>query len=221
MKIASRDLTNEPLIDAVAATGIPLILSTGMATLEDIRCALAIVEKHHNDLTILHCVSSYPTSFRDVNLRRMATLRKETGYPVGYSDHTQGIVAPCLAVALGAVAIEKHITLDRSAKGTDHLGSLERDGLYRMMRDIRHTEEAMGDGDIAPAASTRPARAKLERSLCASVHVRAGDVITEDMVHLRSPGTGYKWRHRDYVIGKTALVDIPKGEVIVEQDIYN
>ena len=149
LKVASRDLTNLPLLDVMAQTKIPIILSTGMAGDRELDEALNTISKHHSDISILHCVSQYPTEYENVNLKTITYLQKKyPQYTIGYSDHTVGIATPVAAVAMGAKIIEKHITLDRQMKGTDQAGSLEIDGIYRMMRDIRNLELSFGTEEI-------------------------------------------------------------------------
>lgn len=216
IKIASRDLTNLPLLEAVAATGVPLILSTGMATHEDIRDALRVVKDA--DVTLLHCLSSYPAPFEDLHLNRIKGLRSY-GLDVGYSDHSIGIAAPIAAVGLGATIIEKHISLSRTMRGTDQAGSLERDGLWRMVRDIRNVDAAMGKPWIRSHPSCQDAKAKLGRSIATSADLPAGTVVTESDITLLSPGDGYLWRDRDKIIGHTTTEDLPKHEIIWEGEV--
>lgn len=141
LKVASRDLTNLPLLEALAETHIPIILSTGMAGKKELDEALAVITKYHNDIAILHCVSQYPTEPDNLNLLTIRYLQKHYGqYTIGFSDHTIGIAAPIVAVGMGAKIIEKHITIDRGMKGTDQKGSLGPDGVRRMVRDIRLAE---------------------------------------------------------------------------------
>lgn len=214
IKVASRDLTNLPLLDALAETEIPLIISTGMADERDIEDALEVITLHHDDITILHCLSSYPAAYANLNLRSINAL-KTYGYPVGYSDHSIGIMAPVAAVALGACMIEKHVTIDRTMRGSDHEGSLERDGLWRMCRDIRHLEDAMGRAIIEKHPTTDMAQLKLERSLATSADLPAGTIITESDITLLSPGNGYRWRDRHRVIGREVGADVPRAELIL------
>ena len=135
-------------------------------------------------------------------------------YTIGYSDHTIGISAPVAAVALGAKIIEKHITIDRRMKGTDQKGSLGPDGVNRMVRDIRLIEQSMGDEDIHISSSTGSAKEKLERSIASKVNIEKGTKISEEMLHMLSPGSGFKWSERSEVIGKVANQNIPEGEII-------
>ena len=149
LKVASRDLTNIPLLEAMAETKIHMIISTGMAGEKELDQAVETITKYHQELSILHCVSQYPTEPENVNLNTIAFLQeKYTEFTIGYSDHTIGIAMPIAAVAMGAEIIEKHITLDRKMKGTDQIGSLGTDGLNRMIRDIRLLEKSMGKKEI-------------------------------------------------------------------------
>jgi 3-deoxy-D-glycero-D-galacto-nononate 9-phosphate synthase len=218
LKVASRDLTNLPLLSALAETRIPIILSTGMAGRKELDDALATVSKYHNDISILHCVSEYPTRPENANLLTITYLIKNfPQYTIGYSDHTIGISAPVAAVALGAKIIEKHITLDRRMKGTDQAGSLGPDGINRMVRDIRLMEMSMGKEEIFIAPSTEGAKIKLERSIAAKRLIKKGDIISEADIYLLSPGDGFKWHNRDLVIGKMATSDIECDEIIYPQ----
>ncbi|MFM7728278.1 MAG: N-acetylneuraminate synthase family protein, partial [Flavobacteriales bacterium] len=162
LKVASRDLTNLPLLNALAETKIPIILSTGMAGKQELEEALEEVSRHHDQISILHCVSEYPTNPKNVNLNTIKYLQKHFGkYTIGFSDHTIGISTAIAAVAMGAKMIEKHITIDRRMKGTDQAGSLGPDGVMRMVRDIRMLEMSLGVEDIFIEESTQGARMKL------------------------------------------------------------
>ena len=220
LKVASRDLTNLPLLDALAETRIPIIISTGMAGKQELDEALEVITKHHSNLSILHCVSEYPTQYPNVNLNTIAYLKKH--YPqftIGYSDHTIGIATPIAAVAMGAQIIEKHITLDRNMKGTDQAGSLGIDGIYRLMRDIRNLEDSLGIEDIFISEGVKSARVKLERSIATLTKLDAGTVITENNIHLLSPGDGFKWSDRENVIGKKLKKALLKDEIIYPEHL--
>lgn len=220
LKVASRDLTNLPLLDALAETRIPIIISTGMAGKQELDEALEVITKHHSNLSILHCVSEYPTQYPNVNLNTIAYLKKH--YPqftIGYSDHTIGIATPIAAVAMGAQIIEKHITLDRNMKGTDQAGSLGIDGIYRLMRDIRNLEDSLGIEDIFISEGVKSARVKLERSIATLTNLDAGTVITENNIHLLSPGDGFKWSDRENVIGKKLKKALLKDEIIYPEHL--
>lgn len=215
LKVASRDLTNLPLLEAMAETKIPIILSTGMAGKEELDDALDIITHYHSDISILHCVSQYPTDPRNLNLNTILYLKEHYGqYHIGFSDHTIGISAPIVAVGMGAEIIEKHITIDRHMKGTDQAGSLGPDGVNRMVRDIRITEKWLGVKDLYIDKNVEPAKVKLERSIATNKNLHIGDVITIDDIHMLSPGDGYKWAQVNEVIGRTVQVEIPKDEVI-------
>jgi sialic acid synthase SpsE len=215
LKVASRDLTNLPLLNALAETKIPIILSTGMAGKRELEEGLEVVSKHHDNISILHCVSEYPTNPKNVNLNTIRYLQNHFGkYRIGFSDHTIGISTAIAAVAMGAQIVEKHITIDRRMKGTDQEGSLGPDGLIRMVRDIRLLEMSIGVEDMFIEESTQSARLKLERSVATKRAISKGEVITEMDIHLLSPGDGFKWRDKDQVVGKVATADIPVDEII-------
>lgn len=215
LKVASRDLTNLPLLSALAETRIPIILSTGMAGKKELDDALDIITRYHNEISILHCVSQYPTHPDNLNLNTIKYLKKHYGqYHIGFSDHTIGISAPSVAVGMGAEIIEKHITIDRHMKGTDQLGSLGPDGVNRMIRDIRIAERWLGNEDLYIDKSVSDAKEKLERSIATLRELHVGDVIKEDDLHMLSPGNGFKWKQLGEVVGKTVKVGIPANEVI-------
>lgn len=215
LKVASRDLTNLPLLAAMAETQIPMILSTGMAGKKELDDALEVITKSHSNISILHCVSEYPTHPDNLNLNTIKFLQNNyPDYSIGFSDHTIGIAAPTVAVGMGARIIEKHITIDRNMKGTDQAGSLGPDGVYRMVRDIRVTEKWMGREELYIDKNVISAKNKLERSIATKVDLKAGDIIAEEHLHLLSPGDGFKWSEKDHLIGKEVAVSIPKNEII-------
>ena len=215
LKVASRDLTNLPWLAAMAETKIPIILSTGMAGKKELDDALKVITHYHDDISILHCVSQYPTHPDNLNLNTILYLKENYGkYHIGFSDHTIGISAPVVAVGMGAEIIEKHITIDRHMKGTDQAGSLGPDGVNRMVRDIRICEKWLGTKDLYIDKSVASAKVKLERSIATKEDLHIGDVIIEDDLHMLSPGDGFKWSQVNDVIGKTVQVEIPANEVI-------
>lgn len=215
LKVASRDLTNLPLLAAMAETKIPMILSTGMGGQKELDDALNVITRYHSEISILHCLSQYPSEYKNINLESIRFLQDHYGdYTIGYSDHSIGIVVPVVAVGLGAKIIEKHVTLDRNMKGTDHRGSLEPEGIWRMVRDIRNIEMAMGEYGLTASEATREARYKLERSIASNRPIKKGEIITENDVHMLSPGDGFKWADKEKVIGKVAITDIEKDEII-------
>ena len=215
LKVASRDLTNIPLLEAISETKIPIILSTGMASRKELDEALQVITKSHNAISILHCVSEYPTHPDHLNLKTIPHLKKHyADYVIGFSDHTIGISAPVVAVGLGAEIIEKHVTIDRSIKGTDQAGSLGPDGVLRMVRDIRIAERWMGTEDFFIEPSVSSARIKLERSIASRRDLLPGDLVTESDIHLLSPGDGVKWVDRHQIVGKKVVKAIPKNEIV-------
>lgn len=220
LKVASRDLTNLPLLEALAETRIPIILSTGMAGKKELDEALEVITKYHSDIAILHCVSQYPTHPENLNLNTITYLKKHYGqYTIGFSDHTIGISAPVVAVGMGAEIVEKHVTIDRRMKGTDQAGSLGPDGVNRMVRDIRYTEMSLGVEDIYIDKSVASSKIKLERSIASKHQIEAGERITIDDIHMLSPGDGFKWDEKEKVVGKKAKRDIVANEIIYPDDI--
>ncbi|HAB41634.1 MAG TPA: shikimate dehydrogenase [Porphyromonadaceae bacterium] len=218
LKVASRDLTNLPLLAAMAETKLPIILSTGMAGKKELDDALEVITKYHNDIAILHCVSQYPTHPDNLNLRTITYLKNHyPQYKIGFSDHTIGISAPIVAVGMGAEIIEKHITIDRRMKGTDQAGSLGPDGVNRMLRDIRVTEHWLGKEELYIDKSVASSKEKLERSIASKHAIAQGEIITEADIHMLSPGNGFKWSEKDSVIGKKAIKDIPANEIIYSE----
>jgi sialic acid synthase len=220
LKVASRDVTNLPLLESMAETKIPMILSTGMTGKKELDDALEVITRYHSNVSILHCLSQYPSEYQNINLLTIQYLKEQ--YPqftIGYSDHSIGILMPAVAVGLGAEIIEKHITLDRNMKGTDHRGSLEPDGIWRMVRDIRNTEYAIGVKDIFISDTVQSTRVKLERSIATLRPIMAGEMISQSDLHLLSPGDGFKWADKDLIIGKKALTNIPANEIIYPQMI--
>lgn len=220
LKVASRDITNIPLLEALAETKIPIIISTGMAGKRELDDALDTITKRHSNISILHCVSQYPTHPKNLNLNTITYLKKHyPQYKIGLSDHTIGISAPIAAIAMGATIIEKHITIDRRMKGTDQSGSLGPDGVNRMIRDIRITELAMGVEDIFIEPDVMSSKTKLERSIAAIRDLQVGDTITEKDIHLLSPGDGFKWSERNEIIGKKVIKAVPRNEIIYPSNL--
>ncbi|MDL2281595.1 N-acetylneuraminate synthase family protein [Parabacteroides sp. OttesenSCG-928-G06] len=220
LKVASRDLTNIPLLAAMAETKIPIILSTGMAGKKELDEALDTITHYHSNISILHCVSEYPTHPDNLNLRSIAYLKKHYGqYKIGFSDHTIGISAPVVAVGMGAEIIEKHITIDRHMKGTDQKGSLGPDGVNRMLRDIRVAEKWLGTEDLYINKNIESTKIKLERSIATKRLLQSGEVILESDLHLLSPGDGLKWSDRSSIIGKRVKSTIGANEIIYPENI--
>jgi N,N'-diacetyllegionaminate synthase len=214
-KIPSGDITNLPYLIKIAKLNKPVILSTGMSTMEDIRSAIkALKENGVAELTVLHCTTEYPTPFEDVNLNAMNTIKEEFGVKVGYSDHTKGIEVPIAAVALGATVIEKHFTLDRNMEGPDHKASLEPNELKAMVDSIRHIELALGNGMKQPAESEKKNMAVARKSIIASKDIKAGEIFTEENLAVKRPGHGISPMRWFDVIGKSAPRDFEEDELI-------
>lgn len=219
IKVASRDLTNLPLLDELARVGKRIILSTGMNSETELEAALEVITKHHDDIAILHCVSEYPAHYENMNLLSIPYLQKKYPYDIGLSDHSIGIVMAPVAVALGAKIIEKHITLSRQMKGSDHRGSLEPEGLWRMVRDIRNVEVALGTESKPVPEVVKSSKMKLERSLATKRDIAAGETIKETDLCMLSPGMGLRWAERNKLIGKKATRPIPKQSIILTEDV--
>lgn len=217
VKVASGELTNLPMLRRFGAAGLPLLVSTGMADLDEIAAALHALEAAgapRDRITLLHCTTEYPAPFDEVNLRAMRTLAETFGTAVGYSDHTTGIAIPIAAAALGATVIEKHVTVDRSLPGPDHRASLEPAELAAMIGAIRSVEAALGDGVKGPTASELRNRAIARKSLVAARPIRAGDVFGPEDLATKRPGTGLSPMLWDEVVGSRATRDYAPDEMI-------
>ncbi len=216
-KIPSGEITNLPYLRHVGSYGKPIILSTGMASLEEVSDAVYVLEKAgvpKQDLTVLHCTTQYPTPMHEVNLKAMLTLREALGVKVGYSDHTMGIEVAIAAVALGAQVIEKHFTLDRDLPGPDHKASLEPNELCFMVQAIRNIEKALGDGVKRCVPGEMPNLAVARKSLVARCAIQAGELFSSQNITAKRPGTGINPMHLDDVIGQTASRDFNPDELI-------
>ena len=213
-KISSGDLTNLPLLAEAGKKQRPIVLSTGMSNLSEVREAVAAVRDAGNEqIALLHCVSNYPADPAEVNLRAMRTMHREFRLPVGYSDHTMGLEVALAAVALGARIIEKHFTLDRSLKGPDHRASLVPEELNDLIKSIRNIEIALGDGEKKPSASEKAIAAVARRSLVAARDIAAGTILTAAMVEIKRPGTGLSPKMLDSLVGRRIRFDVHAGEL--------
>lgn len=214
-KIPSGEITNLPYLEKIANTGRKVIMSTGMCEVEEILNAISVLENNGtNDIVLLHCNTQYPTPYEDVNLKAMYAIEKATGKPVGYSDHTQGIEVPIAAVAMGAVVIEKHFTLDKGMDGPDHKASLEPDELTQMVSSIRKIEKALGDGKKEPSESEKENINVARKSIVASKTIKKGTVFSEDNITVKRPGNGISPMRWYDVIGQTAMRDYEEDEMI-------
>ena len=214
-KIPSGEITNYPLLKAIGQFKKRVIMSTGMSELKDIEAAINVLkEQGTSDIILLHCNTQYPTPFSDVNLRAMNELKKHFGLPVGYSDHTKGIEVPIAAAALGAVVIEKHFTLDNNMEWPDHKASLEPDELAKMVASIRNIEMALGSGMKTVTDSERENIAAARKSIVAAAHINKGEVLTDQNLTVKRPGTGISPMRWTELIGRIADRDYEEDEMI-------
>jgi len=240
IKVASGEITNGPFLLAAARLQRPILLSTGMSTLADVEAALGVLafgltgsrenagseafgaalaspqgkSALRERVTMLHCVTEYPAALADANLRAMCTLGRVFGTPVGYSDHTPGIVASLAAVALGATVIEKHLTLDRTMPGPDHHASLEPAEFAALVRGVRETGAALGWTEKKPVPAEEPNRRVARRSLVAARPIARGAIITLADLAAKRPGTGISPMETWAIVGTKARRDYAKDELI-------
>ena len=217
IKLSSGELTHRALVERAAATRLPLLVSTGMATMEEIGEALQWIRAARGSLegvTVLHCTSAYPAPDETLNLNALRSMARDLGVAIGYSDHSLGIEAPLAAVALGATVIEKHLTLDRTLPGPDHSASLEPGEFTDMVAGIRRVSAMLGDGVKAPTPEERDTARVARRSVAAAVDIPAGAVLTEAMLVCRRPATGIAPRELPGLVGRIALVPIVAGTVL-------
>ncbi|QDQ29215.1 N-acetylneuraminate synthase [Chitinimonas arctica] len=229
IKVASGEITNLPFLAHLTAKNVPLILSTGMATLAEIMEALGTIRSVRTSLgfmapleevlTILHCTSNYPAALVDVNLRAMVTIAQATGLPVGYSDHTDGSTVSVAAVAMGARVIEKHFTLDRELPGPDHTASLEPAGLADLISRVREVEQALGSAIKEPSNSELPVRELVRRSVTLLRGVSAGQILAREDIGLMRPGNGIAPKEILSLIGRKASRDIEPGVTLQWSDV--
>jgi N,N'-diacetyllegionaminate synthase len=216
-KIPSGEITDLPYLRRVGALGKPVILSTGMADMAEVKAALEVLEAAgtpRDRITVLQCTTEYPAPIEDANLRAMVTMRDEFGVGVGYSDHTPGIYVPLAAVALGAGVIEKHFTLDRALPGPDHAASVEPAELAELVRAIRELEAALGDGAKRPSERELANAVAARKSIVATCDIHAGDSLTADALTTKRPGSGISPMRWDEVVGTRAVRDFGRDELI-------
>ncbi len=225
-KIPSGEITNLPFIKYIARKNKPIILSTGMSYLEEVKEAVRTIDKNQKvieddfpRLTLLHCTSNYPASYEDINLKAMLTMKEHFNLPVGYSDHSNGITIPIAATALGATVIEKHFTLDRNLEGPDHKASLEPKELRNMIEAIRTTELALGNGEKKPAENEIEIMQVARRSLVAASKLAKGTILTKEMIEIKRPGTGIPPSKLKDILGKKLLVSKDYDELFTPKDM--
>ena len=217
-KVPSGEITNLPYLRKIASFKKPVVMSTGMASLKEVKEAFNVLLSEGLDkgrITIVHCNTEYPTPMEDVNLKAMNSIGTELGVKIGYSDHTLGIEVPIAAVALGATVIEKHFTLDRNMPGPDHRASLEPGELKAMVSAIRKIERAIsGSGIKEPSLSETKNKSVARKSIVASTKIKKGEKFTPDNLSVKRPGTGLSPMLWDEVIGKQAPVDFEEDDLI-------
>lgn len=219
-KIPSGEITNKPLIQYIASKKKRMMVSTGMCTLSEVQDAVQWIEETGNrDITLFHCTSNYPAPYDAVNMKAMWTLRDTFPYPVGYSDHTQGIEIPVMAVAMGASVIEKHFTYDVNAEGPDHKASLSPEDLQQMVREIRHVEKAFGDGEKVPTEAELSTRVAARKSLVYARDLKPGDTISREDICCKRPGNGIQPAEIESFIGKKISVSVKRDTLAKWEDI--
>jgi len=219
-KIASGDVTNTPLLEYIAKLGKPIFLSTGAATLEEVRIAYNTILKYHNQLVLLHATCGYPTEYEDLNLRMICTLKKE--FPeaiIGYSGHDNGILAAVIAYMLGARVVEKHFTINRSWKGTDHKFSLEPIGLRKQVRDLKRVDISLGNGEKIIQDFEKDARIKMGKGIYTSKPLKKGTIITWEDICFKSPANGTPPYLADKIINRKLKVDLDEESPISLEDL--
>jgi len=217
-KVPSGEITNTPFLIYLALKGKPMVVSTGMSTLDEVKTAIKAIENAGNSyLSLLHCVSNYPAKYTDANLRAMKTMEEVFKVPVGFSDHTCGIEIALAAVALGACIIEKHFTLDRKLPGPDHQASLIPTEFKDMVTAIRNVESAMGHGQKIPADSELETALVARKSLVAARDIKAETVLTEEMISIKRPGSGLPPKELHKILGRRVREFIPSGTVLLKE----
>jgi len=215
LKIPSGEINNLDYLRHAASYGLPIILSTGMSDMHEVGFAVVAIESRDNyDIALLHCVSSYPAAPEDCNLRAMETMRKTFGFPVGFSDHTEGIAIALEAVALGACIIEKHFTLDKSLPGPDHQVSCNPDEFATLVEGIRKVEKSLGDGRKRMMESERNTRDVARKSVVAARDIREGEIFTHNNLTVKRPGTGMPPTELSLVLNRRAAKRIGEDELI-------
>ncbi|QGJ70995.1 Spore coat polysaccharide biosynthesis protein spsE [Planctomycetales bacterium 10988] len=220
-KVASRDADNLPLLKALCRRDRPVLLSTGMSSWEELDVGVRVFQEAGVPLLLMQCTSQYPTPWDEVHLRSMQTLRQRYGVPVGFSDHSPGSLLAPVAVAMGACVIEKHLTFDRTAKGSDHQCSLEPEEFRQLVEQVRQVERALGRADKPVSPRTTPFREKLGRSLTVKQSLPKGTSIQEAMLTLKCPGDGIPWQERQRVLGRRLNKSVQAGEMLREEDLHD
>jgi N-acetylneuraminate synthase len=216
-KVASADMTNFPLLEYIASKNKPMIISTGMADLNEIDRTVSFLKTIKAEFVLMHCNSTYPAPFYDLNLKFIQVMKERYKVPVGYSGHERGILMSPIAVALGADIIERHITLDRTMPGPDHAASIEPQGFARMVMDIRNTESSLGNIKKFTVGEGVK-REDLGKSIVAAVDIKVGDILSKQILTVKSPGRGLSPQRLPEIYGKKALNDIKADTNLKEGD---
>lgn len=217
IKIPSGEIINLPLLKQMAKHNLPILISTGMANMSEVRDALEIIEKcgtSRSKITVMHCTTEYPTPMEDVNLMAMKKMKSELNINVGYSDHTEGIEVATSAVALGATVIEKHFTLDKNLPGPDHMASIEPSQLKEMINSIRNIEVALGNGIKKPNKAELLNKLIVRKSIVATKIIRTGEVFTQNNIGCKRPGHGISPMRWEEVIGQKAKKNFVEDQLI-------
>lgn len=221
-KVPSGEITNYPYLKKIAQKGKPVILSTGMCTVGDIKNALSALESNgieRKEISVLHCNTEYPTPMKDVNLLAMLSIKKDFNVNVGYSDHTLGIEIPIAAVALGAQIVEKHFTLDKTMEGPDHKASLNPSELKEMVTAIRNIEVALGNGNKDPSDSELQNIMIARKSIVASKYIKKGELFSNENLTAKRPGNGMSPMSWEQIIGKVSKKNYELDDLIEEDDL--
>ncbi|MBO4845841.1 MAG: N-acetylneuraminate synthase [Lachnospiraceae bacterium] len=214
-KVPSGEITNYPYLVEIGKTGKKVILSTGMAVMDEIEEAIKVLKDNGTeDITVLHCTTEYPAPIKDVNLNVIKTFKEAFGCPVGYSDHTQGIEVSLAAVAMGATVIEKHFTLDKNLPGPDHKASLEPAELKALVEGVRKIELALGSDEKIPSDMEIKNRDVARKSIVAKTAIKAGDILTKENITTKRPGTGICPMRWNEILGTKAVADFAEDELI-------
>jgi len=221
IKVGSDDLVNLPLLENYSKKNLPMIISTGMAYESEIDEAIKTVEKNNKNIAILHCISTYPAEIKELNLAKITTLKqKYPNYIIGFSDHSQGILAAEISTALGAKIFEKHFTLDNNMEGPDHRFSANPIELKTIVEKIREVEKILGKSELGPTSEEIKMRKICHRSIVASKNITKNEILTQHNISLKRPGTGLPPKYFKEVLGKKAKKDIRKNELINLEEIY-
>lgn len=217
IKIPSGEITNKPLLEFIAQFDMPVIMSTGMADLNEIHRAIEVLCNNkltRENITILHCTSQYPASFENINLRAITSMKKKFNLNIGYSDHTLGAEASIAAVSLGATIIEKHITLDSNMSGPDHKASMEPKDFQDMVSAIRNIERGLGNGIKVPTSEELEMRTVARKSLVANKKIEKGEIFTQENLTVKRPGNGLSPMSINEVIGTEAEYSFEENDLI-------